>query len=154
VLIILDNGWTSMTGHQVNPGTATGFQVTGSRRVSIEAVVRGIGVDFVARMDPFDQPAAIEVMKSAIQGSGVRVVISEKECTLTVGRRVHERELYRIDPARCTFCRACLRETGCPALLMTRAEDKQHMAIDPELCTGCGLCATCCKFDANHEVET
>jgi indolepyruvate ferredoxin oxidoreductase alpha subunit len=153
VLIILDNGWTSMTGFQANPGTDASFQAAGSRRVSIEAVVRALGVDFVATFDPFDQSAAIEVMKSAIQAGGVRVVIAERECALTVARRDGQRELYRVDPEACTFCRACLRETGCPALSMTRTGDKEHMAIDEELCTGCGLCATCCKFDAIHEVE-
>ena len=157
VLIILDNGWTSMTGFQANPGTEAGLQAAGSRRVSIEAVVRALGVDFLERMDPFDQPAAIEVMKRALQAAGVRVVIAERECALTVARRAVERELYRIDREKCTFCRACLRETGCPALAMTRTGDgsaaKEHMAIDEELCTGCGLCATCCKFDAIHEVD-
>jgi indolepyruvate ferredoxin oxidoreductase alpha subunit len=153
VLIILDNGWTSMTGFQVNPGSDVGFQAAGSRRVSIEAVVRAMGVDYAAVLDPFDQPAAIEVMKNAIQAAGVRVVIAQRECALTVARRVKERELYRIYREACTFCRACLRETGCPALHMTRTGDKEHMAIDEELCTGCGLCATCCKFDAIHEVQ-
>jgi indolepyruvate ferredoxin oxidoreductase alpha subunit len=157
VLIILDNGWTSMTGFQANPGTQAALQAAGSRRVSIEAVVRAMGVDFLERMDPFEQPAAIEVMKRALGAEGVRVVLAERECALTVARREPERELYRIDPEKCTFCRACLRETGCPALYMTRSGEagagKEHMAIDEELCTGCGLCATCCKFDAIHELR-
>jgi indolepyruvate ferredoxin oxidoreductase alpha subunit len=95
-------------------------------------------------------------MKRALEASGVRVVLAQRECALTAARRVREKELYRIDPEKCTFCRACLRETGCPALMTTRTGDdaaaKDHMAIDEELCTGCGLCATCCKFDAIHEV--
>ena len=160
VLVILDNGWTSMTGFQPNPGTAAELQPEGSRRVSIEAVVRSLGVDFLERLDPFDQPAAIEVMKRALQAAGVRVVLAQRECALTLARRVREKELYRVDPAKCTFCRACLRETGCPALVMQPAaagsgeEGKGHMSIDEELCTGCGLCATCCKFDAIHEVRS
>jgi indolepyruvate ferredoxin oxidoreductase alpha subunit len=152
VLLILDNGWTSMTGFQPNPGTAAELQPAGSRRVSLEAIVRAAGVDFLERLDPFDQPAAIEVMKRALEASGVRVVLAQRECALTAARRVREKELYRIDPEKCTFCRACLRETGCPALVMTRSGEgtaaKDHMSIDEELCTGCGLCATCCKFDA------
>jgi indolepyruvate ferredoxin oxidoreductase alpha subunit len=152
VLVILDNGWTSMTGFQVNPGTAAAMQPEGSRRVSIEAIVRAASVDFLERLDPFDQPAAIEVMKKALEAPGVRVVLAERECALTLARRVPEKELYRIDPEKCTFCRACLRETGCPALFMTRygqgESAKDHMSIDEELCTGCGLCATCCKFGA------
>jgi indolepyruvate ferredoxin oxidoreductase alpha subunit len=153
VLIILDNGWTSMTGFQVNPGTEQRFQGARGRQVSIEAVVRAIGADLVATIDPFNQEAATEAMKEALQAEGVRVIIAERECALTAARRIPERELYRIDAARCTFCRACLRETGCPALVMTKTGEKEHMSIDEQLCTGCGLCATCCKFDAIHEVE-
>jgi indolepyruvate ferredoxin oxidoreductase alpha subunit len=157
VLVILDNGWTSMTGFQANPGTAPALQAAGSRRVSIEAVVRAMGVDFLERMDPFDQPAAIEVMKRALAAEGVRVVLAERECALTVARRGRKRSCTA-SMRKCAFCRACLRETGCPALNMTRSGEgdtaKQHMAIDEELCTGCGLCATCCKFDAIHEVGT
>ncbi|MGO9309538.1 MAG: thiamine pyrophosphate-dependent enzyme [Spirochaetia bacterium] len=153
MLIILDNGWTSMTGFQVNPGTESSLQAPGSCRVSIEAVVRALGVHSVSTLDPFDQPAAIEVMKAALQEAGVRVVIAQRECTLTVARRVPRKELYRVDRETCTFCRSCLRETGCPAEHVTRTGDKDHMAIDEELCTGCGLCATCCKFHAIHEVH-
>jgi len=149
VLIVLDNGWTSMTGFQVNPGTASEMQAAGGRRVALEPVVRALGVDFLERMDPFDQPAAIETMKRALQASGVRVVLAERECALTEARRAGRRERYRVDPDKCTFCRACLRETGCPALVMA----EEHMSIDEELCTGCGLCATCCKFDAIREVQ-
>ncbi len=158
LLIILDNGWTSMTGFQANPGTAEGFQPPSGRRVSIEAVVRAIGVDRLAVLDPFDQPAAIQTMQAALQAPGVRVVIAQRECALTEARRAHERELYRIAADKCTFCRACLRETGCPALHMVSPGEgpaaKGHMAIDEELCTGCGLCATCCKFSAIQEATT
>jgi indolepyruvate ferredoxin oxidoreductase alpha subunit len=152
VLLILDNGWTSMTGFQANPGTAAQLQPPGGRRVSIEAIVRALGVDLLERLDPFDAPAAVEAMKRALQATGVRVVLAERECALTVARRGGERQSYRVEAEKCTFCRACLRETGCPALTMSdgqsAAAGKPHVAIDGELCTGCGLCATCCKFGA------
>jgi len=147
LLIILDNGWTSMTGFQANPGTEERFQGSG-KRVSLEAIVRALGVDLLAKLDPLDQEAALEVLKQALQAKGVRVVIAERECALAAARRTRERAPCRIDAQACTFCLACLRETGCPALLMTEIEGKKHLSIDRELCTGCGLCATCCRHGA------
>jgi indolepyruvate ferredoxin oxidoreductase alpha subunit len=152
LVIILDNGWTSMTGFQVNPGTADPFQAEGARRVEIEALVRGMGVDNLHVIGPFDQDRSVETIAEALQTEGVKVIISRQECALTAARRERWPTLYQIDPGKCTFCRSCLRETGCPALYVTanggKSKHGRVMAIDPELCTGCGLCFTCCKFDA------
>jgi indolepyruvate ferredoxin oxidoreductase alpha subunit len=159
LLIILDNGWTSMTGFQVNPGTDERFQATGSRRVQIEALVRSLGVDSLQVIHPFQQEEAVGVLAEALKARGVRVIIAQEECALPRARREAPARIYQIDAAKCTFCRSCLRETGCPALYVTTAPDpkkgqgatKNVTAIDPELCTGCGLCFTCCKFDAIGE---
>jgi indolepyruvate ferredoxin oxidoreductase alpha subunit len=151
LLIILDNGWTSMTGFQVNPGTEKDFQESGSKKVSIENIVRGIGVDHLEIMHPFEIEDAVEAISTALNTEGVRVLISREECALTKGRREPGGTIFQIDPATCTFCRACLRETGCPALSVAAGEEKQVMRIDPDLCTGCGLCRTCCTFDSIHE---
>ena len=151
LLIILDNGWTSMTGFQVNPGTEDRFQDKGSRAVDISRIVKALGVDDLQTIYPFDQEEAVEVISRALLTEGVRVLISKEECALTKGRREPSRFIYEIDPEKCTFCRSCLRETGCPALSMQGPDEKKVMSIDPELCTGCGLCWTCCRFDAIHK---
>jgi indolepyruvate ferredoxin oxidoreductase alpha subunit len=157
LLIILDNGWTSMTGFQVNPGTAQPFQPEGGRRVEIEAMVRGIGVEHLQVIGPFDQEQSVQAIVKALQQSGVKVIISQAECALTAARRQERTVIYRIEAQKCTFCRSCLRETGCPALHVTanggKSKHGQVMAIDPQLCTGCGLCFTCCRFDAIHRQE-
>jgi indolepyruvate ferredoxin oxidoreductase alpha subunit len=152
LVIILDNGWTSMTGFQVNPGTDEEFQAQGARRVEIKGIVRGMGVENLQVIGPFDQEQSVEAITMALQQKGVKVIISEAECALTAARREERTVIYRIDSEKCTFCRSCLRETGCPALYVSanggNSKHGQVMAIDPELCTGCGLCFTCCKFDA------
>jgi indolepyruvate ferredoxin oxidoreductase alpha subunit len=153
LLIILDNGWTSMTGFQVNPGTDEQFQTKGSKRVDIARIVEAIGVDDLQSIHPFEQDQAVEVLSQSLLAKGVRVVISQEECALTKGRRGPWPVMYQIDPEKCTFCRSCLRETGCPALAVTAGTEKQIMSIDPDLCTGCGLCQTCCRFDAIHKKE-
>jgi indolepyruvate ferredoxin oxidoreductase alpha subunit len=155
LVIILDNGWTSMTGFQVNPGTSEQFQARGARRVDIEGIVRGMGVENLQVIGPFDQEQSVESILRALQQEGVKVIISQAECALTMARRQERTLIYQIDSQKCTFCRSCLRETGCPALYVTangkKSKHGQVMAIDPQACTGCGLCYPCCKFDAIHE---
>ena len=151
LVIILDNGWTSMTGFQVNPGTDERFQDAGSTRVDLEGIVRGMGIEQVQVVLPFEQEQSVEAIVSALGAPGVKVLISRQECALTVGRREPPERIFQIDPEKCTFCRACLRETGCPALAVRAYGEGEKMSIDPELCTGCGLCFTCCRFDAIHE---
>ena len=53
-LVILDNGTTAMTGHQPHPGVdMTQLGVQGHGRVSIENLVRGIGVPHVTVIKPY-----------------------------------------------------------------------------------------------------
>ena len=157
LLIILDNGWTSMTGFQVNPGTDETMQQSGDRRVDIQRVVESFGVDSVDIVYPFQQDETVDTLSRLLLEKGVRVVISKEECALTRQRREPRTSYFTIDPDKCTWCKACLRETGCPALMPAAAPEghkkEQVMAIDPALCTGCGLCFTCCKFDAISEVK-
>lgn len=153
LLIILDNGWTSMTGFQVNPGTDEEFQSSNTRRVNLDRIVEAIGVDYLKVIQPFEMDDAVDVIKEGLLGKGVRVIISREECAITRGRREPWQRIYEIDSKKCTFCKSCLRETGCPALSVKAMEDNQVMWIDPELCTGCSLCYTCCRFDSIHGKE-
>jgi indolepyruvate ferredoxin oxidoreductase alpha subunit len=163
LLIILDNGWTSMTGFQGNPGTDEELQPPGFRRVDIVQVVRSLNVDVVETVQPFGQEEAVETMSRLLLMEGVRVLVSQEECALVRLRRKPRDMYYTIDPETCTFCRACVRETGCPALEPVPAggsdttgngkKSKGLMSIDPEGCSGCGLCVTCCKFNAIRPIE-
>jgi indolepyruvate ferredoxin oxidoreductase alpha subunit len=82
-LVILDNSTTAMTGHQPNPGVdMKDFNLTGYGRVSIENVVRAIGVSHVAVIKPYRVNKSIETLKAAIDFEGVSVIISKEACTL------------------------------------------------------------------------
>ncbi|MBN2051361.1 MAG: hypothetical protein JW760_12990 [Spirochaetales bacterium] len=148
LVIILDNGWTSMTGFQVNPGTEESLQPGGRRRVSMDALIQAVGVDYFEVIKPFDQDAAVEALAGALRMKGVRVLVSREECALTRERRKSFGPGYSIDQEKCTFCKMCLRESGCTALSPVQYGEKTVMSIDPDLCRSCGLCFTCCKFGA------
>jgi indolepyruvate ferredoxin oxidoreductase alpha subunit len=146
-LIIMDNGWTSMTGMQINPGTAEEFQASGDRRIDIASIIPALGADHFFIIDPFDFEASTETIQKALVLPGVKVILSQQECAIQAQRRGLQVQHVTIEAETCRFCKKCVRVTGCPALEL--AED--HMTIDPALCYGCGLCAAVCPFDAITE---
>ncbi len=148
LLIIMDNRTTAMTGHQPNPGVGVTAIGTKTVAVDLEELVKALKVDFVAKVKPSDLEASIEVIKNAIDLSGVRVIIAEEPCAL-MGRKLG---LWRTPPKvtrekcegyLCRGCRACLK-IGCPAVSWERGKAK----MIPELCTGCDLCIIVCPVEA------
>jgi len=143
-LVILDNGWTAMTGMQINPGTDESQQ-PGSRRVDLEDVVRGLGPDRVTVVDPYDLEATTAAIAACLKKpSGVGVVISRRECAIQASRRRVDYGTVTVNAEACILCRQCLRITGCPALSL----GDKTIVIDPELCNGCGLCVSFCPTGA------
>ncbi|MCK5828339.1 4Fe-4S binding protein, partial [Candidatus Bipolaricaulota bacterium] len=124
-LVVMDNGWTSMTGMQVNAGTEAAFQAEG-RRVDIEAVIRGLGPDRVDVVDPFDLEAMTEILTSCLaEPTGVNVVLAQQECAIQAKRRGIVVGHTTIDPDKCILCKKCLRITGCPALSIQKSESTE-----------------------------
>jgi indolepyruvate ferredoxin oxidoreductase alpha subunit len=143
-LIIMDNGWTAMTGMQVNPGTGAAFQAPASQRVDIAAIIPALGVEHFYTIDPYDLPGATETIRHAITLPGVKVVLARRECAIQAGRRGERAGTVTVDAEKCNLCKLCIITTGCAALSIVG----DVVAIDPALCFGCGLCAEACKRDA------
>lgn len=139
-LIILDNATTAMTGHQPHPGIGKTMMRGISEKIDIATVLRGLGVGFVEKANPFDQKAAIEVVRRAAAHEGVSVVIFEAPC-IALLRDTHP---CTVDET-CKKCGKCAREIGCPAISF---DETGRAVIEPSLCTGCGLCRTVCPFGA------
>ncbi len=142
-LIILDNGWTAMTGMQVNPGTAETFQHQG-QRIDIAKIIPALGVEHFFEIDPFDLRAATETIRQCLTLPGVKVVLSRQECAIQAMRYGLEAGHVRVVAENCNLCNLCIMQTGCPAIDV--GEDT--IVIDPALCYGCGLCAQVCHRDA------
>jgi len=147
-LIVMDNGWTSMTGMQVNPGTAEEFQPEGSR-VDLEGVIRGLGVDRLTIVDPYDLEATTAAIAASLKDGGVNVVLARRECAIQARRRGVAPGRIEIDPERCVLCKRCIEVTGCPALAL--GEDS--IVVDYSQCNGCSLCAEVCPTGAIAKEE-
>ena len=144
ILIVVDNATTAMTGNQPHPGT--GRRMTGALTspISILKVLEAVGVSLIIEADPLDHKVAVAAVKRAIEASGVRAVIFKSPCVANLKKT----KTCRIDPAKCTSCKTCVKLLGCPALVV----EKGDVSIEPSLCTGCNLCAQICPQKAIEEV--
>jgi indolepyruvate ferredoxin oxidoreductase alpha subunit len=143
-LIIMDNGWTSMTGMQVNPGTADAAQGAGHQRVDIARIVPALGVEQFFEMDPFDLEGSAATIQQCLSSPGVKVVLARQECAIQAMRQGLEVGEVRVETDNCNLCKLCITVTGCPAIDV----GDDTVVIDPALCYGCGLCAQVCNRDA------
>ena len=139
-LVVLDNSTTAMTGHQPHPGTGRTMMGQVVEKVSIESVLRGIGVSAVETVDPLDHALAVETVKKLADLPGVKAVIFRAPCVALF----RSASRASVDPARCVGCRKCIREIGCPALSFEEGKAK----VDPAQCNGCTLCAQLCPAKA------
>lgn len=151
--ILLDNDNTAMTGHQMTP--ASGFSVEGKNRPrqSMLQVAKALGVKEALEIHPSDRYFYKNLLLSFVKRSGVKVIVSTKECALTFHgkQRAHDREIfknevkkeqvfYNINTLACEDCRACVDATGCPGLTQTFDAYGSKISIDPQVCVADGYC--------------
>ncbi len=139
-LVVLDNSTTAMTGHQPHPGTGRTMMGEMVQAVSIEGVLRGIGLTTVETVNPLEHELAVQTVRRVASEPGVKAIIFKSPCVVLA--RPHARSA--VDHTTCVGCLRCVRELGCPALVP--ADGK--VRIDPSLCTGCTLCEQVCPTGA------
>jgi len=144
-LVILDNGTTAMTGHQPHPGVDMAqMNMEGFQQVSIENIVRAVGVKHVAVIRPYQVKKSIEAIKGALVHQGVSVVISKEACVL------HRKSLKKAGGKpfyvgdKCKNHRNCINDLACPAFYI----EADRVKINPDQCVGCAVCAQICPENA------
>lgn len=139
-LIVLDNSTTAMTGHQPHPGTGQTMMGDVVQKVSIEAVLRGIGLTVVETVNPLELEAAISCVRRVSAEPGVKAIIFKSPC-IAIEK---SKKKMCVEQETCIGCKKCIRELGCPALYA----EGSRVKIDESLCTGCGLCSRLCPVAA------
>jgi indolepyruvate ferredoxin oxidoreductase alpha subunit len=142
-VIILDNGTTAMTGKQGHPGTGITLQGRGNK-IDLESLVRGLGVDRVSVVDPYNLESLEEVLTKEMEVSYPSVVITRRPCTLITPGSLGS---YIVEEDLCVGCGNCVK-VGCIALSLLEDEGEKRARVDENLCYGCGVCAQVCPVSA------
>ena len=155
--IILDNATTGMTGHQPTPGV--NYDIVGNLTPTqdIEEIISGIAGNSnlsVVRVDPEKRKEYRRLLEETFLSDGVKVVIADKECGITLNRRQRRQrrtiqkrlgylpswERMNINQEICRFCLACCEMTGCPGLKHVQTDYGQKMDTDISWCVNDGAC--------------
>lgn len=144
ILIVLDNSTTAMTGHQPHPGTGVTMMGEVAQKVSIEAILKAIGLTSVETVDPLDLSAAVGAVQRAAEKSGVRAVIFKSPCIAVT----KSEKKYEITD-KCVGCKKCISQLGCPAIVI----DEGRVTVEKSLCFGCSLCVQVCPVGAIEKRE-
>jgi indolepyruvate ferredoxin oxidoreductase alpha subunit len=146
VITVLDNRTTAMTGHQPHPGTDFDGMGLPAKKLLVENVIKGCGVEHIEIVDPNDIKATTEAYKRALAFKGTSAVISKSPCILLENKNKRKKgetiKIYEIDQDKCKQCKICIGQFGCPAIYY---KEDESIHIDAQQCNGCG---NFCPFDA------
>jgi indolepyruvate ferredoxin oxidoreductase alpha subunit len=157
VVLILENFWTAMTGHQPNPSTKHGER---AGNLDIEATLKGMGAKWVKVVNPYEVGEVVRLLEEAwsLTDIGPRFLIARGECMLErsrrerkereqqvqVGQRVAEAH-FGVDPLVCVGDHSCLHYNNCPSLTVRPSPNplKRDLIVQAEqTCVACGLCGS------------
>ena len=155
-LIILDNSRIAMTGMQPDPGTGRRASGEPTLRADIPLIVRGCGVEYVRKLNPYSLNELIETLQDAIAYPGVSVVITEAPCS-TPGKLIRGRPI-QVDQDVCMAGRGCedtpcYSKVGCPSVLLSLDDVRPRISIDNATCVACGLCLQACPYEAIKPIQ-
>lgn len=152
-IIILDNGWTAMTGFEENPGTIN-LDGSSTKRIDIVEICRGCGIEDIKVIDPYQSEKATDAIMKAIEYPGISVIVSRRECALQAKRRKVKFPQRKVNIDKCTGCRICLSSLACPAMVFhpKDANSKAYIEIT-SACFGCGLCEFTCPEGAIEVIK-
>ncbi|TFG19754.1 MAG: indolepyruvate ferredoxin oxidoreductase subunit alpha [Promethearchaeota archaeon] len=157
LLIIFDNSWTAMTGHQNDV-----LRYLIKKDFSIENVCRALGVPWLRVEDSYNPKKLTKSIEEALNTKGLKVIVVKRECGLQAhrfrmsqiklitdqGKKVQE-EIYHI--SGCQMCHECSRILSCPAIRKIKLNGYETMQIDDDRCIRCGVCYEICPNGAIHK---
>jgi indolepyruvate ferredoxin oxidoreductase alpha subunit len=147
-VLVLDNSYAAMTGHQPTPSNGQDPNVTVANPLTIVELTKAARVRRVKKTFPYFTKRLSTAIGQAMTTPGVNVIIAEAPCA---ARLQHKTVVpYRIRPDKCVGinkCQpCCIEAVGCPA--MHRDDETDKAVIERELCLGCGLCSETCPSKA------
>lgn len=157
LLIIFENSWTAMTGHQEDV-----LRYLINQEFSIEKICRAIGVQWLKVEDSYNPKKLTKTIEGALKTKGLKVIIIKRECGLQA-HRWRMSEIRRLESEGqkyqevsyqvfgCQMCHECSRILSCPAIRRIEVEGGESMYIDQDRCIKCGVCYEICPNQAIHK---
>jgi indolepyruvate ferredoxin oxidoreductase alpha subunit len=156
VLVVLDNMTTAMTGMQPTPGLGIRADGTQGKKIPLERVIKGCGIEFLEVLDPYDIKHLQKTLKAAFRyvkdpEGGIAVIIARHPCIIAYRDKAlaHQKKIEVTDD--CVACNHCIERFECPALYHDAENEKT--AVNQALCIGCGVCIDVCPTGAIVAVE-
>ncbi len=155
--IILENKITAMTGHQEHAGTELdllGNQTYIQDIFEIVSGMKGTSPLTVEKIVPADRELWRKTLEKTILRPGVKVLIADKECGITLHRRLGSAERkeakkhgflpkkvhMNITPEVCEHCLECTKATACPGLITVETDYGRKIDTDLTWCVNDGAC--------------
>jgi len=151
IFVLLDNSITAMTGMQPTPNLGIMADGEPGKRVELERLIRGCGIEFLRKIDPYRISDMKELLKEAFEytaaeDGGVAVIISERPCLVAYRDEAVGAGGTVAVAEDCDGCKLCITQFECPALVFD--ESKNVVEIDRMLCVDCGVCIEACQNDS------
>lgn len=154
LFIVLDNGATSMTGHQPNPGSGRDSQGVAVEPVLVEDLCTALHIPVVAK-DPLNIHASISEISAMLEMKGPRLLVLRSPCAIQQARETRADNIRHlrahVDQDKCIGnqcgCGAfCTKVLGCPGNAWDSETGKAY--IDERFCNACNLCVDLCPVQA------
>jgi indolepyruvate ferredoxin oxidoreductase alpha subunit len=154
LLIIFENSWTAMTGHQDDV-----LRYLINQGFSIEKICRAIGVPWLKVEDSYQPKKLTSTIEEALKIDGLKVIIIKRECALQAHRwRTSQIKSLQEDGKTvqdisyfiggCSMCLECAKILSCPAIRRVETDGIEEMQIDQDRCIRCGVCYEICPNGA------
>ncbi|TXT53576.1 MAG: putative Indolepyruvate oxidoreductase subunit IorA [Promethearchaeota archaeon] len=174
-IIIFNNYFTAMTGHQEFIGTPKEYinkygdeSSVDKVQVDLISLIKGLNIEHLTITGAYNLDKLDRVFSKTLKEKGTRVIIIQEECALEKERRIkRERKNKKEEPRTeqyysildsCVKCNECVETLGCPAINMKFIGDSldesekeslyyiDELKCSPEICPG--LCQEVCKNNA------
>lgn len=162
LIVVLDNYYCSMTGHQLSPSTPVQFQPQSDLEdiipLSIQDILSSLGNPEIRLFDGYSIKSMRDQFLELFDKKGVKIVLVQAECALQKKRRqksiskafstaLPQRKSTTVQISEdCTKCNECIYVLGCTAII----EQGSHYIIDNDRCLGeaCLSCVEICPVSA------
>lgn len=131
-IMIFNNDWTAMTGHQEHLATPRNFikrfgteTSVDKNRIDLIHFLEHLGIENLIITDAYDLHKLERIFLSTLQKHGLKVIVIKEECALEKKRRLkldhkdsekQDVETYYTLSESCVKCNECIDVLGCPAI--------------------------------------